>query len=86
VWARPPVHGEHALAQLKTRIPFYGLRFAVKPGLTGWAQVMYRYGATDEDAAEKLCYELYAIQDMTPLLYAVILVKTVRTVLLRPGS
>ncbi len=76
----------HFVEQLKRRIPFYAMRFSVKPGLTGWAQVMYRYGATEEDAAEKLSYELYAIQDLNPVLYVLILVKTVRTVLLRPGS
>ena len=72
--------------QLKEKIPFYALRFAVKPGLTGWAQVRYRYGASEEDAAEKLSFELYAIQELTPLLYVLILLKTVQTVLLRPGS
>jgi len=72
--------------QLKETIPFYGLRFAVKPGLTGWAQVKYRYGASEEDAAVKLSYELYAIQELTPALYVLILLKTVQTVLFRPGS
>lgn len=72
--------------RLKQQIPFYALRFAVQPGVSGWAQVKYRYGATDDDAAEKLCYELYAIQEMSPVLYLVILLKTVQTVLLRPGS
>lgn len=74
------------VARLKETIPFYGLRFAVKPGLTGWAQVRYRYGASEEDAAEKLAYELYAIQELSVPLYALILLKTVQTVLLRPGS
>ena len=74
------------IARLKESIPFYALRFAVKPGLTGWAQVRYRYGASEEDAAEKLCYELYAVQEMSVPLYVLILLKTVQTVLLRPGS
>ncbi|MDP2307596.1 MAG: sugar transferase [Pseudomonadota bacterium] len=82
----PRPEREHFVRQLKERIPFYALRFSVKPGVTGWAQVEYRYGATDEDAAEKLCYELYAIQEMSPALYGLILLKTVQTVLLRPGS
>ncbi|RME29107.1 MAG: sugar transferase [Deltaproteobacteria bacterium] len=82
----PRPEREHFVRQLKQRIPFYGLRFAVRPGVTGWAQVMYRYGASEEDAAEKLRYELYAIQEMNPVLYALILMKTVQTVLLRPGS
>lgn len=72
--------------QLKEKIPFYALRFSVKPGVTGWAQVRYGYGATENDAVEKLCFELYAIQEMTPLLYVLILLKTVQTVLLRRGS
>ena len=58
----PRPEREHFVTQLKEKIPFYGLRFSVKPGVTGWAQVRYRYGATDEDAVEKLCYELYAIR------------------------
>jgi exopolysaccharide biosynthesis polyprenyl glycosylphosphotransferase len=82
----PRPEREPFVTQLKARVPFYGLRFAVKPGVTGWAQVRYRYGASEEDAAEKLCYELYAIQEMSPALYAVILLKTMQTVLLRPGS
>jgi len=76
----------HFVKELKTRIPFYSLRFAVKPGVTGWAQVNYRYGASEEDAAEKLCYDLYAIQELNPILYLIIMLKTVQTVLLRPGS
>jgi exopolysaccharide biosynthesis polyprenyl glycosylphosphotransferase len=72
--------------QLEQQIPFYALRHSVKPGVTGWAQVNYRYGASVEESAEKLCYELFAIQELTPVLYAFILLKTVQTMLLRPGS
>ena len=72
--------------RLKEKIPYFALRAAVKPGVTGWAQVRYRYGATDEDAAEKLCYDLYAIQEMSAALYVMILLKTVQTVLFKPGS
>jgi sugar transferase (PEP-CTERM system associated) len=82
----PRPERQHFVDQLKEKIPFYALRFAVNPGLTGWAQVRYRYGASEEDAAEKLSFELYAIQELTPLLYVLILLKTVQTVLLRPGS
>mgnify|MGYP000114646429 CR=1 FL=1 len=74
------------VAQLKKQIPYYGLRFAVKPGVTGWAQVMYRYGASVEETREKLCYDLYAIQELNPFLYVIILLKTVQTVILKPGS
>lgn len=82
----PRPEREHFVNMLKERIPFYALRFSVKPGITGWAQVRYRYGASVEDAVEKLCYELYAIQEMSPVLYMLILLKTVQTMVLRPGS
>ncbi len=82
----PRPEREFFVNQLKERIPFYALRFSVKPGVTGWAQVRYGYGATQDDAAEKLCFELYAIQEMSPVLYGLILLKTVQTVLLRRGS
>ncbi len=82
----PRPEREPFISDLKKQIPFYPLRFAVKPGVTGWAQVNYRYGANVEQSAEKLCYELFAVQEMTPLLYGLILLKTVQTMLLRPGS
>ncbi|NOY26869.1 MAG: sugar transferase [Oligoflexia bacterium] len=82
----PRPERQHFVCQLKKRIPFYGLRFSVKPGVTGWAQVNFRYGATEADAAEKLSYEVFAIQELNPLLYLLIMLKTVQTVLLRPGS
>lgn len=82
----PRPEREFFVRRLEKSIPFYGLRFSVKPGVTGWAQVNFRYGATDEEAAEKLCYELFAIQELTPVLYGFILLKTVQTMLLRPGS
>lgn len=72
--------------QLKQEIPFYGLRFGIKPGLTGWAQVMYRYGASVDDTKIKLSYDLYYIQERSVLLFALILLKTVQTVLFKPGS
>jgi len=71
--------------QLERTIPYYDLRFAAKPGLTGWAQVNYGYGATEEDAHTKLQYDLYYIQEMSPLLDLVILLKTFQTLLFRPG-
>lgn len=82
----PRPEREPFVSQLKAKIPFYGLRFSVKPGVTGWAQVKYRYGASVADSAEKLRYDLYAIQAMNPVLYLLIILKTVQTVLLRPGS
>ncbi|HXV77674.1 MAG TPA: TIGR03013 family XrtA/PEP-CTERM system glycosyltransferase, partial [Candidatus Polarisedimenticolaceae bacterium] len=49
--------------QLENKIPYYGLRMTVRPGLTGWAQVEYGYGASDDDALEKLKYDLYYIKN-----------------------
>jgi len=71
--------------RLERAVPYYSLRFAAKPGLTGWAQVNYHYGATVEDAHTKLQYDLYYIQEMSPLLDLVILLKTFQTLLFRPG-
>lgn len=63
------------------KIPFYQLRYLVKPGITGWAQVMYRYGSSVEDAREKLQYDLYYIKNYSLFLDLVILLKTLRVVL-----
>ncbi|WP_022668881.1 TIGR03013 family XrtA/PEP-CTERM system glycosyltransferase [Desulfospira joergensenii] len=72
--------------QLEQEIPFYSQRFNVKPGLTGWAQVSYDYGATVEDAVEKLNYELFYIKNMSFALDIVIILKTVKTVLFGRGA
>lgn len=70
---------------LKKHIPYYDLRHSVKPGMTGWAQVMYNYGASIEDAYEKLQYELYYAKHMSLRLEMKILLKTVRVVLFGRG-
>src|SRR5215475_7402902 len=67
--------------QLEERIPYYSERHLVKPGLTGWAQVSYPYGASFEDAWEKHQYDLYYIKNQSPLLDAIILLETARVVL-----
>jgi len=72
--------------RLERDIPYYALRFAARPGLTGWAQVNYPYGATVDDAHAKLQYDLYYVQEMSPLLDLVILLKTFQTLLYKPGS
>nr|WP_321399837.1 TIGR03013 family XrtA/PEP-CTERM system glycosyltransferase [uncultured Desulfobacter sp.] len=72
--------------QLEKEIPFYNQRFNVKPGVTGWAQVCYDYGATVEDAVEKLNYDLFYIKNMSFALDIVILLKTVKTVLFGKGA
>jgi exopolysaccharide biosynthesis polyprenyl glycosylphosphotransferase len=71
--------------QLERDIPYYSLRFAAKPGLTGWAQVNYHYGASVDDAHTKLQYDLFYVQEMSPFLDLVILLKTFQTVLFKPG-
>lgn len=67
-------------------IPFYGQRHTIKPGLTGWAQVRYTYGANVEDAIEKLQYDLYYIKHMSMALDLFVMFETVKTVLLRRGQ
>jgi exopolysaccharide biosynthesis polyprenyl glycosylphosphotransferase len=67
-------------------IPFYQLRHLVKPGLTGWAQVNYPYGASVDDAREKLEYDLYYLKNQSLSLDIVILVRTIKVVLLGIGS
>lgn len=74
------------VSQLKQTVRYYGLRFSVKPGLTGWAQVNYGYGSTDEDALAKLEYDLFYIQEMSPYLNLLILLRTVSTVIFRRGT
>jgi exopolysaccharide biosynthesis polyprenyl glycosylphosphotransferase len=71
----------HFVAQLAKEIPFYRARHAVKPGLTGWAQVRYRYGASVEDSLIKLQYDLFYIKNQSPLLDFEIVLKTVGVVL-----
>jgi sugar transferase (PEP-CTERM system associated) len=69
------------IKQLESRIPYYSERHLVKPGLTGWAQVRYPYCASFEDALEKHQYDLYYIKNQSPMLDALILLETARTVL-----
>jgi len=66
-------------------IPFYHFRHLVKPGITGWAQVNYRYGESDEDAVEKLKYDLYYIRHYSLKLDAMIVLKTLYTMLFGKG-
>lgn len=71
---------------LTREIPFYGERHVVKPGVTGWAQVRYTYGASVEDALEKLQYDLFYAKNFTLTLDLLIVFNTVKTVLLRRGA
>ena len=74
------------VSQLTEQIPFYGQRHVLKPGLTGWAQVRYTYGASVEDAIEKLQYDLYYIKNLSVALDVVIMLETIKTVILRRGA
>ena len=68
------------------KFPYYHFRHAVKPGITGWAQVNYPYGASDRDTLEKLYYDLYYVRKHSLMLDAIILVKTVYIVLFGRGQ
>lgn len=72
--------------QLKKQIPFYELREAVKPGITGWAQIRYPYGASVEDARNKLEFDLYYVKNGSLFLDLAIIFHTVRHVLLARGA
>lgn len=72
--------------QLTRQIQFYAVRQSVKPGVTGWAQVRYHYGATLEDSAEKLQYDLYYVKNHSLFLDIIILFETVGVVLMAKGA
>jgi sugar transferase (PEP-CTERM system associated) len=72
--------------QLTAQIPFYGQRHVVKPGVTGWAQVRYSYGASVEDAIEKMQYDLYYVKHMSLVFDLIIALETIKTVVLRRGA
>jgi exopolysaccharide biosynthesis polyprenyl glycosylphosphotransferase len=72
--------------QLAAAIPYYNERHAVKPGVTGWAQVKYRYGASIEDAREKLRYDLYYIKHLSIVFDLTIVVDTVKVILSGKGA
>jgi sugar transferase (PEP-CTERM system associated) len=71
---------------LKEKIRYYQLRFSVKPGITGWAQVSYGYGENETDAIEKLQYDLYYLKNMSPIFDLQIIFETIKVVLLRRGA
>lgn len=72
-------------SQLREEIPYYDFRYLVKPGITGWAQVSYPYGASVEDAYQKVAYDLYYIKNYSLWLDLVIAFKTLRVVVLGKG-
>jgi lipopolysaccharide/colanic/teichoic acid biosynthesis glycosyltransferase len=74
------------VSQLEEQFPYYAVRHSVKPGITGWAQVRYRYGNTTEDALIKLQYDLYYVKHWGPLLDISIILNTIRVVLSMQGN
>ena len=81
----PRPEREFFIQQLEKEIPYYNLRHTVKPGLTGWAQVMYPYGASVEDAYRKLQYDLYYIKHHSIPFDVKVLLKTVTIVIFGKG-
>jgi exopolysaccharide biosynthesis polyprenyl glycosylphosphotransferase len=71
---------------LTREIPFYHLRHTIRPGITGWAQVRYKYGSSVEDAKEKLRYDLFYIKNMSPGLDFLIFFDTTKTILFGRGA
>ncbi|NUR23912.1 TIGR03013 family XrtA/PEP-CTERM system glycosyltransferase [Frateuria sp.] len=74
------------VADLATKISYYNLRHCLKPGLAGWAQLRYPYGASEDDAEEKLKYDLYYVKNHNLLFDLLILIQTVEVVLFRRGA
>jgi sugar transferase (PEP-CTERM system associated) len=74
------------VSELQESIPYYSERHVVKPGVTGWAQLKYSYGASEEDAIEKLQYDLYYIKNQTLMLDIMIILQTVEVVLWGKGA
>jgi len=72
--------------ELNRRIPYYQLRHATRPGITGWAQVRYKYGSSIEDAKEKLRYDLFYVKNMAPGLDLLILFHTIKVIFLGRGA
>ena len=71
---------------LEDKLPFYAERHMVKPGITGWAQINYPYGASIEDARAKLEYDLYYAKNYTPFLDLLIMLQTLRVILWPEGA
>ena len=71
---------------LNREIPYYHMRHIIRPGITGWAQVKYKYGSSIEDAKEKLCYDLFYVKNMSAGFDLLTLFYTVKTILLGRGA
>jgi sugar transferase (PEP-CTERM system associated) len=82
----PRPEREFFVDNLESIIPYYQERFNVKPGITGWAQVCYGYGASVEDAIEKLNYDLFYIKNMSIFMDLLIIIRTIKIVLFGKGA
>jgi exopolysaccharide biosynthesis polyprenyl glycosylphosphotransferase len=82
----PRPEREFFVKELEKRIPYYAVRFTVKPGITGWAQVSYRYGASEEDTVEKLNYDLFYIKNLSFVIDLLVILRTVKIVLFGKGA
>jgi lipopolysaccharide/colanic/teichoic acid biosynthesis glycosyltransferase len=78
---RPPF-----VSELSRKVPFYASRHSVKPGITGWAQIRYPYGASVDDAVQKLQFDLYYVKNHSLFLDLVILLQTTQVVLFGQGA
>ncbi len=72
------------ISLLKEKVPYYEIRHLIKPGLTGWAQINYRYGSSIEDAYEKLQYDIYYLKNRSFVLDLLIILKTIKSVFSNP--
>jgi lipopolysaccharide/colanic/teichoic acid biosynthesis glycosyltransferase len=75
----------HFVSQLAQEIPYYEQRHLIAPGLTGWAQIKYPYGASIEDARQKLEYDLFYIKNQSLMLDAIILFETIKIIIFGRG-
>ena len=76
----------HFCSLLEQQIPFYGQRHALRPGVTGWAQIKYQYGSSVEDAKAKLEFDLFYIKNLSLMLDAAIIFETAKVMLLQRGA
>ena len=82
----PRPEREVFVQELEKIVPYYGERFSVRPGITGWAQVNYGYGASVRDAAEKLNYDLFYIKNMSNLMDLLVVLRTIKILLFGYGA
>ena len=81
-----PSQNDEIESSLKSQIPYYSLRYLIRPGLSGWAQVNYPYGSSVEDAINKISYDLYYLKNLSFWLDFLILFKTMRLIFKAQGS